>query len=60
MALIKCGECGKEVSDKAASCPGCGAPIAEPSTREKNLGAREETPKEIGVQEVIVRDRVGG
>lgn len=28
MALIKCSECGKEVSDKARSCPGCGAPIA--------------------------------
>lgn len=28
MALIKCDECGKEVSDKAATCPNCGAPIA--------------------------------
>lgn len=28
MALISCSECGKEVSDKAAACPGCGAPIA--------------------------------
>ena len=28
MALISCTECGKEVSDKASSCPGCGAPIA--------------------------------
>lgn len=27
MALIKCKECGKEVSDKAKSCPNCGAPI---------------------------------
>ena len=27
MALIKCFECGKEVSDKAASCPNCGNPI---------------------------------
>lgn len=27
MALIKCRECAKEVSDKAATCPGCGAPI---------------------------------
>ncbi len=27
MALIKCSECGKEVSDKAAACPGCGAPL---------------------------------
>lgn len=28
MALIKCGECGKEISGKAAACIGCGAPIA--------------------------------
>ena len=28
MALILCPECDKEISDKAASCPGCGAPIS--------------------------------
>lgn len=28
MALIKCSECSKEVSDKAQSCPNCGSPIA--------------------------------
>jgi zinc-ribbon domain len=28
MALIKCAECGKEVSDKAVSCPACGNPLA--------------------------------
>lgn len=27
MALIKCTECGKEVSDKAPNCPNCGAPV---------------------------------
>lgn len=27
MALIKCPECGKEISDKASSCPNCGYPI---------------------------------
>ncbi len=27
MALIKCSECGKDVSDKAATCPSCGAPL---------------------------------
>lgn len=27
MALIKCTECGAMVSDKAASCPQCGAPM---------------------------------
>jgi len=28
MALISCTECGKEISDKAKSCPFCGAPTA--------------------------------
>lgn len=28
MALIKCYECGNEISDAAASCPKCGAPVA--------------------------------
>ena len=28
MALIKCKECGHEVSDKASMCPNCGCPIA--------------------------------
>lgn len=27
MALIKCPECGKEISDKAKTCPNCGAPV---------------------------------
>ena len=29
MAMIKCPECGKEVSDKAVSCPNCAYPIAD-------------------------------
>jgi coenzyme F420-reducing hydrogenase alpha subunit len=27
MALINCNECGKEISDKASTCPNCGAPV---------------------------------
>ena len=27
MALIQCTECGKMISDKAACCPNCGAPV---------------------------------
>ena len=27
MALIKCPECGKEVSSSAKNCPNCGCPI---------------------------------
>lgn len=29
MALIKCPECGKEISDKASACPNCGCPSSE-------------------------------
>ena len=29
MAIIKCPECGSEVSDQALSCPKCGAPIGQ-------------------------------
>lgn len=28
MSIITCDECGGRVSDKAASCPHCGGPIA--------------------------------
>ena len=27
MALIKCPECSKDISDKAANCPNCGCPL---------------------------------
>ena len=36
MALIRCKECGKEVSRNAAACPNCGAPIKKKGT---SLGA---------------------
>ena len=33
MALMKCGECRKEVSDKASACPHCGAPVVVPAAK---------------------------
>jgi hypothetical protein len=30
MALTKCHECGRDVSDQAKACPNCGAPIGGP------------------------------
>lgn len=30
MAMIKCPECGKEVSDKTYKCPNCGVVINKP------------------------------
>jgi len=39
MSLIKCIECGKEISDSARSCPNCGfrKPLKPLSKLEKNL-----------------------
>lgn len=36
MSLIKCSECGREISDKAASCPGCGSPVATLTVKVSN------------------------
>lgn len=35
MALINCTECGKEISDKATSCPHCGNPMNQPVPKEE-------------------------
>lgn len=32
MALIKCKECGRDVSNLASSCPNCGAPVISDDT----------------------------
>jgi len=37
MALKPCAECGREVSDKATSCPQCGSPLFVERLNE-NLG----------------------
>ena len=37
MALIKCPECGKEVSDKASACIHCGFPLCEVIDKSSNI-----------------------
>jgi len=29
MALVRCRECDRRISDRASSCPGCGCPVTE-------------------------------
>lgn len=56
MALIKCPECGKQVSSTAASCPHCGAPIAERPgdvAGEINVTTTQETSKSLKRQILI-------
>ena len=42
MALIKCPECGKDVSDKALACPNCGFPVVEYFHDDKSAEESEE------------------
>ena len=63
MALIKCNECGKEMSDHAKICPNCGCPFAmakevnKEEIEEYNLNKTdilwyEKLGKEIPLQEI--------
>lgn len=47
MALINCIECGKEVSDKATSCPNCGNPINSPISDQEFLCCPKCNSKEL-------------
>ena len=43
MALIKCPECGKEISDRATSCPNCGCPVEKGPVEEYQNTSQEST-----------------
>ena len=51
MALIRCPECNREISDKATACPGCGYPLQdhteEVSEKERLLKEAEEKDKQF-------------
>ncbi|MFO7870787.1 MAG: zinc-ribbon domain-containing protein [Kiritimatiellia bacterium] len=38
MAMIKCPECGRELSESAPVCPGCGYPVKPPPVPKKSKG----------------------
>ncbi|MBR1376748.1 MAG: zinc-ribbon domain-containing protein [Bacilli bacterium] len=46
MALIKCSECGKEISDKATTCIHCGNPIFQEKIKTMNKKKWEELTQE--------------
>ena len=50
MAMIKCPECGKDMSDKAAACPNCGCPIEDIKARISEIEA-EKAEKERAKKE---------
>lgn len=46
MALIKCPECGKQISDKAGSCPNCGWKVQLNSKQRKSVSDTQINKKE--------------
>ncbi|WP_424244152.1 ribosomal protein L37E [Elusimicrobium posterum] len=46
MSLIKCSECGRQHSDKAAVCPGCGYSHQEEMAKREAMWAAEEARME--------------
>jgi len=57
MALIKCPECGHDVSDKATACPGCGFPMAAQDSRSSGQAhdSSEKRPPDSFSQEDLPR-----
>ncbi|WP_224784668.1 hypothetical protein [Marinihelvus fidelis] len=48
MALIVCAECSSQVSNKANSCPRCGAPVSlESRATDTNLTTTQTTSKKL-------------
>ena len=39
MALIKCPECGKEISDKSSACIHCGYPITDTAKKQNTVSS---------------------
>jgi len=54
MALIKCSECGKEISDKAKQCPNCGIDFVKEKNKETNKKIKQEIKKKIPFVKKIV------
>lgn len=59
MALIKCGDCGRDVSSSATSCPGCGRPIAT-GIVEKDAADRSQSRWMKTVGFILVLGGLGG
>lgn len=54
MALIKCSECGKEISDKANTCVNCGCPI---NNDKVNIEIKKEKANDEKIISEIILDK---
>ena len=54
MALIKCSECGKEISDKASACPNCGCPIKIENAETTNNTSQNQSNNKSNKKIIII------
>ena len=55
MALIKCPECGAEISDKATSCPHCGNPMCSGEQTAVGNGGMIVSGKDLSKQKSLLK-----
>lgn len=54
MALVRCPDCGKDVSTRASSCPNCGGPVAAEENKDKEIKViTEHTSKSLKGQSCL-------
>lgn len=53
MPLISCLECGRQVSDRAASCPDCGCPLNSPRPVPRQTVTIQKTAKKYKAGRLI-------
>lgn len=58
MALIKCSECGKEISDKAKVCIHCGCPVFKENIKNEKKKKWEELSNEEKIKINHYRNRI--
>lgn len=49
MALVKCSDCGREVSDAAPTCPQCGRPMSTATPAAAVAAPKEQPTNKIGI-----------
>jgi zinc-ribbon domain len=62
MAIVRCAECGNEISDKALTCPKCGAPQASSCTSPAGTSAKPKAkthPVTMGIAIALVAIAIG-
>lgn len=61
MAIIKCPECEKEISDRAIACPNCGFPLSENDGKNifwtENLTGAYDNEKNVSIGAEIAEDK---